>query len=140
MGLATCAPQPQLAPIDSTIAHFDFPIGTTSEACEYTDADEGTVSAPFMVTVLGAPQQTQNLIITINGMGLPGGLTSSLDTQLQAVATDLGANNSKQACKDLAAYDQHVQAQDGKMLTPVQYLSVINPARNIGNVIPCPVQ
>jgi hypothetical protein len=76
-------------------------------------------------------------ITLITSFNLSSGLTSSLDTQLQAVLADLQANNTTQACNDLAAFANHVLAQSGKMLTTAQADQLLAAASTVRAVLAC---
>ena len=117
-----------------------FPIGTTTVTCTVTDSDDtpSTVSGSFQVVVKGAAEQISDLISLINSFNLsPQGIQTSFDSQLQAVQTDLAANNTAQACSDLTSFINHVKAQSGKMLTVAQANQLLAAATRIQAVLGC---
>jgi hypothetical protein len=78
------------------------------------------------------------LIAMVNGFNLsPKDLQTSFDSQLQAVQSDLTANNTAQAGSDLTGFINHVQAQSGKQLTTGQATQLVAAATNIGKVPGC---
>jgi HYR domain len=112
-----------LPPVNCTPASGStFAIGTTTVTCTVSDSGDtpSSVSQSFTVTVNGAATQVSDLISLVNSFGLPADIQAGFDTQLQAVQTDLTNNNPAQACSDLTAFINHVQAQSGKHLTVSQ--------------------
>ncbi len=97
-----------------------FAIGMTTVNCSTTDNHSNTATGSFTVTVLGASQQTSNLITTLKGMGLDAGTTSAVIASLQAALSSLSSGNITAACGQLNAFDQQVSAQSGKKLTASQ--------------------
>ena len=73
----------------------------------------------------------------VNSFGLPADIQAGFDTQLQAVQTDLTNNNPAQACSDLTAFINHVQAQSGKHLTMSQANQLIKAAKQVQAVLGC---
>jgi len=82
----------------------------------------------------GTPTSHINLV---NSFHLAAGLQARLDTQLQAVQTDLPANNTPQACSDLTSFINHVKAQSGKGLAVSEANQLSAAATNIKNVLGC---
>jgi hypothetical protein len=129
-----------LPPVNCTPASGStFPIGTTTVTCTVSDSDDtpSSVSQTFTVTVNGAATQVSNLINTVNSFGLPADIQAGFDTQLQAVQTDLTNNNPAQACSDLTAFINHVQAQSGKHLTVSQANQLLAAAKQVQAVLGC---
>ena len=116
-----------------------FAIGTTTVNCTASDAASppDTTTGSFQVVVNGAATQVSNLITTVNSFGLPADIQAGFDTQLQAVQTDLTNNNPAQACSDLTAFINHVQAQSGKHLTVSQANQLIAAAKQFQAVLGC---
>lgn len=115
-----------------------FPIGTTSVNCSASDPAGNTTTGSFQVVVNGAASQVNDLISLVNSFNLsPHGIQNSFDSQLQAVQADLAANNTAQACSDLASLIAHVNAQSGKHLTPAQANQLIAAAQQIEAVLGC---
>ncbi len=129
-----------LPPVSCTPASGStFAIGTTTVTCTVSDSDDtpSSVSQSFTVTVNGAVTQVNNLITTVNSFGLPADIQAGFDTQLQAVQTDLTNTNPAQACSDLMAFINHVQAQSGKHLTVSQANQLLAAAKQIRAVLGC---
>jgi hypothetical protein len=116
-----------------------FAIGTTTVTCTATDSDDSNspVSISFTVTVQGAAAQVNDLLTTVNSLGLDPDFQASFDAQLEAVQTDLENGDTTQACNDLQAFINHVQAQSGKHLTEAQAAQLIAAAQQIQNVLGC---
>jgi hypothetical protein len=129
-----------LPPVNCTPASGStFAIGTTTVTCTVSDSGDtpGSVSQSFTVTVNGAATQVSNLITLVNSFGLPADIQAGFDTQLQAVQTDLSNNNPAQACRDLTAFINHVQAQSGKHLTTSQADKLLAGAKQVQAVLGC---
>ncbi len=117
-----------------------FPIGTTTVTCMASDAANppDITTGSFQVVVKDAAAQSSDLINPVNSFQLvPTGIQTSFDSQLQAVQADLAANNTAQACSDLTAFIEHVNAQSGKMLTVAQASQLLAAARQIQAVLGC---
>ena len=93
----------------------------------------GTSSTPVFATITAETpaQATQNLIITINGMNLNTGETTSLDSKLQAVINSLNAHNNTAAKNQLNAFINEVNAQTGKKITSAQAALLMQAYQNI---------
>ncbi|HEY3114894.1 MAG TPA: HYR domain-containing protein [Gemmatimonadaceae bacterium] len=74
-----------------------FPVGSTSVECTAADAAGNRETASFVVSVLNAQAQMQNLIDYILGLGLPNGTTNPLVNQLYT-ALDASRSDSHVAC------------------------------------------
>ena len=116
-----------------------FAIGTTTVTCTASDSDDtnSPVSGSFQVVVVGASGQVTSTISLVNSFGLPADIQAGFDTQLQAVQTDLTNNNPAQACSDLTAFINHVQAQSGKHLTVSQANQLLAAAKQVQAVLGC---
>jgi hypothetical protein len=121
----------------SPVSGSTFAIGTTTVNCSASDPAGNTASGNFSVVVNGTATQVSNLITTVNSFGLPADIQAGFDTQLQAVQADLAANNTPQACSDLTAFINHVQAQSGKHLTVSQANQLLAAAKQVQAVQGC---
>jgi hypothetical protein len=129
-----------LPPVNCTPASGStFAIGTTTVTCTVSDSGDtpSSVSQSFTVMVNGAATQVSDLITTVDSFGLPADIQAGFDTQLQAVQTDLTNNNPAQACRDLTAFINHVQAQSGKHLTVSQADKLLAAAKQVQAVLGC---
>jgi hypothetical protein len=129
-----------LPPVNCTPASGStFAIGTTTVTCTVSDSDDtpSSVSQSFTVMVNGAATQVSDLITTVNSFGLPADIQAGFDTPLQAVQTDLTNNNPAQACSDLTAFINNVQAQSGKHLTVSQANQLLAAAKQVQAVLGC---
>jgi hypothetical protein len=123
---------------DGFVSSGNFPIGDTTVTCTATDADGFSTTGSFVVHVKGAAEQISDLISLVNSFHLsPQGIQTSFDSQLQAVQTDLAANNTAQACSDLTSFISHVKAQSGKKLTVDQANQLLAAATRIQAVLGC---
>jgi hypothetical protein len=122
----TCAP-----PSGST-----FAIGTTTVTCTATDGDDtpATVSASFTVTVLGAPDQLDQLKAAVVGVG-PG---TSLFDKIEAAKSFLGAGMVGAACDGLGGFVNEVMAQSGQSITTGDAAGFTAGARQVEVVLACP--
>ncbi len=114
-----------------------FAIGTTTVNCTTRDPADNSSSGSFNVVVTGASGQVGNLQSQVDGFGLAHGPQNSFDSQLQAVAADLSAGNTGQACSDLLGFINHVKAQSGKKLTTEQANQMLAAAAQLQAVIGC---
>jgi HYR domain len=114
-----------------------FSIGTTTVNCTASDPSGNSSSGSFQVVVNGAATQISDLLSLVNSFGLPADIQAGFDTQLQAVQTDLTNNNPAQACSDLTAFINHVQAQSGKHLTTSQATQLLSAAKQVQAVLGC---
>ena len=71
-------------------------MGDTNVTCTASDAAGNSVSGSFVVSVLNAPLQMQNLVEYIRGLGAPEGTTNPLVNQV------LAAENSSQTDNHVA--------------------------------------
>ena len=68
----------------------NFPIGPITVTCTATDAAGNSVSRSFVVTLLNAQQQMQNLLDYLYGLGAPNGTANPLANQLLAALSGNG--------------------------------------------------
>ncbi len=68
----------------------NFPLGSTTVTCTATDAAGNSVSGSFVVTLLNAQLQMQNLLDYLRGLGAPNGTTYPLENQLLAALSGNG--------------------------------------------------
>ena len=111
-----------------------LPIGTTTVTCTASDAAGNTATASFDVRVLGAPEQIDDLIALVDGLGL-GKLGSSLHDKLVAASRFLAAGKPRQAEESLQSFLAQVAAQRGKGLTEGQADALDEAGRRILSVI-----
>lgn len=115
-----------------------FPLGATTVACTATDVAGLTAACSFIVTVTGAEEQLGDLQGTVSGLGLPQGMTTALNTKLQAALDAYAAGDIATACASLNAFLNEVNAQAGKKLTVTQAAMLRAEAERIRGVIGCP--
>ena len=96
-----------------------------------------TMNGPHDGTaVYKTPQQALQSLITLKeSMGLPQGLTTSLDAKLNAASNSLNSGDGNTAKNQLNAFINEVSAQAGKKLTQDQANQLISVAQNIINSI-----
>lgn len=68
----------------SKVSGTSFPMGDNNVSCTVSDAAGNSVSGSFVVSVLDAKLQMQNLIDQVYGLGTPEGATNPLVNQLLA--------------------------------------------------------
>ncbi|MDE1812922.1 MAG: hypothetical protein KGH85_08695, partial [Thaumarchaeota archaeon] len=89
----------------------------------------------FTATVQTPLQALQSLITVKENMGLPHGITTSLDAKLNAASDSLDSGDGKTAKNQLNAFISEVNAQTGKKITQAQANQLISGAQNIINSI-----
>ena len=117
-----------------------FPIGVTTVNCSASDPAGNAAAASFTVTVLGAPDQLNNLIALAQSMDLKNGISTSLDAKLNAaIATlaDMHTNSVSTACNQLSAFINDTTAQSGNKLTASQANQLIAAAQSIRATLGC---
>lgn len=115
-----------------------FPIGATTVTCTATDDASNSAQATFVVLVLGADDQLDNLQETILGYDLaPDGFANSLIVKLQAALDALAADDSATGCTALQDFLNQVAAQRGKKLTEAQADALTAAATRIRSVLTC---
>jgi hypothetical protein len=77
----------------SKISGTSFPMGDTHVTCTASDAAGNSVSGSFVVSVLNAPLQMQNLVEYIRGLGAPEGTTDPLVNQVLAAESSSQTDN-----------------------------------------------
>ena len=82
-------------------------------------------------------QLVSNLQGTVTGFRLPKGLTTALNSKLNAVLDALDADDTAGACDSLQAFVNQVNAQTGKKLTAGQAASLLTQAQNIESTLGC---
>ena len=110
-----------------------FAIGTTTVECSAMDAANNEAGASFTIHVNGAPEQLEDLIALVTGLG-PG---VSLADKLHEARDALVADRKSDACEKLAAFSDQVQAQAGKKLSADQVSLLATVATRIRAVIGC---
>ena len=91
-----------------------------------------TSSGASTLTVKATPQAaTQALIDTVNGMKLPNGITTSLDSKLNATIASMSAGNDKAAVNQLNAFIHEVNAQAGRKIAAEQAQTLVYDAKAI---------
>jgi hypothetical protein len=110
-----------------------FPIGTTVDTCNGTDASGNTATKSFRVIVESAPQQIADLERYIAGMTLPNGLANSLTSKLQSATQD----SLRGACSDLSDFVSQINAQTNKAIPLQQGIFLNESATRIQAVLGC---
>jgi hypothetical protein len=114
-------------------APHTFAIGDTTVSCTATDNAGNTATKAFVVHVLGAAAQLQDLVAEVHGVA-PG---TSLASKVETALNDLNSGDISDACKDLRAFISQVKAQRGKKLTTQQASQLIADATRIRASIGC---
>jgi Glycine rich protein len=91
----------------------------------------------IQVTFTAPAQQVSGLQGTVAGFGLPAGLTTALNSKLNAVVAALGADDSAAACGALQAFVNQVEAQTERKLTAAQAETLIAEAQSIQTALGC---
>jgi streptogramin lyase len=93
-----------------------------------------TVSAPSAgIEVKGAAEQLSELGGAVAGVG-PG---ASLAQKVAAIEAELAANDTQDACADLVAFSNEVDAQTGKKIAPALAASLLDRVQGIEAALPC---
>ncbi len=130
-------PPSQLTISCSPASGSTFPIGTTTVNCTASDPAGNTASGNFTVTVKGAADQVNELINTVNSMGLASNLQNALDAKLQDVLTAINAGQTATACSELTDFIGFVQSHTGKGISSIQAQTLIQAAQQIQAVLAC---
>jgi len=110
-----------------------FPIGETTVTCTAFDAAGNTVSESFVVQVLNAQAQMENLIQYILSLGLPEGTTNPLVNQVRAAYGDASVD---QECKKMSDFISMVSKKGRDIpLGAISYMT--NEAGRIMSVLGC---
>ncbi len=117
-----------------------FPVGTTHVTCTARDGSGNSAACGFDVTVLGASQQTTNLINLVVSFNLAQGIQNSLDAKLQNAEAAMNAARNGDlagACSYFGAFINEVNAQAGNKITVSEANQLIVKANQIKRVIGC---
>ncbi|MDE1763519.1 MAG: right-handed parallel beta-helix repeat-containing protein [Thaumarchaeota archaeon] len=115
---------------------IDWKIDGTDQSL-FTNMVSVTMNGPHDGTaVYQTPQQALQSLITLKeSMGLPQGLTTSLDAKLNAASDSLNSGDDNTAKNQLNAFIHEVNAQAGKKITQDQANQLMSGAQNIINSI-----
>lgn len=110
-----------------------FAVGTTTVMCTATDDDGAVTTGSFTVTVRGAGEQLDDLLLAVDGVG-PG---KSLPAKVRGVISALAAGDAGAACDRLRAFGNEVRAQTGKSIAPAVGARLDTDATRIRAVLGC---
>jgi hypothetical protein len=110
-----------------------FPIGTTTVACEASDAAGNEAATHFDVRVKGAEEQLSDLLAAVTVAG-PG---SSLADKVRQAGAALAREDVDGACEKLAAFAREVTAHSGKKLQAARADEFVATAQRIRAVLSC---
>ncbi len=111
---------------------------TLTDGAPGQDSDQtanGQITDPGAMAVIAPQQLTQMLINNINAMKIDHGITTSLDSKLNAVISSLASGHDNAAKNQLNAFINEVNAQTGKMITPTQANNMVSSANIIIKLI-----
>ena len=108
-------------------------IGATTVECTAVDDDGATASGSFVVTVRGAPEQLDDLLVAVTGVG-PG---KSLAAKVRAAIGALEPGNVEAACGTLRAFVNEIRAQSGKSIPEAVAGALTGRATRIQAVLAC---
>ena len=131
---ATDAVDPHPVVSCSPLSGSIFSIGVHMVQCTATDTSGNSAQGSFNVTVNGPSAQTAALITLIQSFNLAQGTSNSLEMKLRNVLDALNGTNTGKtgnACKQLVAFINSVQAQSGKELTTAQANQLIASANQV---------
>jgi hypothetical protein len=114
-----------------------FPIGETTVDCSATDQAGNQATGSFKVTIKGATDQITDLQNEVTNLGLPKGLTTSLQAKLNDALTAAKANDTATACTKLDDFINQVNAQSGKKIDKNDADNLIANAKHIQAVLGC---
>ena len=128
------------APCASPTDYSALAIGSHTFQVRALDAAGNVDPSPasFTWTIVTPAQAVQNLVATINGMGLPAGVANNLIAplhQASALLNDNNPNNDIAACKQLDAFITRVT--NSKQLTPGQVSQLLQAANAIKASLGC---
>lgn len=101
------------------------------------DASFDTVFGLIGVTSPSAEDQLEALMTSVNELGLPPGIGTSLNSKLGAALVAFSRGDTAAACGLVQAFEYEVRAQAGKKLTPGQAGQLIDAAFEIQSEIEC---
>jgi len=110
-----------------------FPIGTTTVTCAATDSHSNTGTGTFTVTVRSSAQMLSTLIATVAGLNFQQGVNL-----LQSALNNFNKGNVGDACDQLNAFINKVQAQSGKSLSAVEANQLLLAAADAQRALGCP--
>jgi hypothetical protein len=114
-----------------------FAIGDTTVTCTAVDTSSNQATCSFTVHVKGAEEQIRDLIVLVQGLGLPRWQTISLIMELDVAAEALRRGDDWVACGSLDAFLDEVSEQRGRLLRTAQADLLIADATRIRAVIGC---
>lgn len=103
-------------------------VNTTNEYCGATLTYSSLSGNAPVDACLG---QVQTLEGTVNGMGLPHGTTTSLDSKLSAAMNSLSSGSDMTAANQLGAFVHEVNAQSGKQIPAADAQQLVSLAQAI---------
>ena len=113
-----------------------FPIGDTAVNCTATDAAGNSTTGSFNVHVNSPSQQVTNLMNAVNNLPTPPG--GSLNAKLNGILAAINAGQTANACTQLNAFINEVNAQKGKKISVSDASALIAAAENVKTAIGCP--
>ncbi|MGH9837979.1 MAG: SBBP repeat-containing protein [Blastocatellia bacterium] len=125
----------------SAVSHAcAYPVsGTFTARGRIKDKDGGYTDYTVQVIVLTPQQAISNLIDLVKSFHLqPQGIENSLIVKLQHALDSLAAGNIANACDQLTAFINEVNAQAGKKLTTDQANQLITGANQVKMALGCP--
>jgi TolB protein len=129
-----------VAPITITCippSNSQFATGTTDVQCVAQDSSGQSVTGTFAVTVLGAGAQLDALLKLLPNLQI-GQFVAGLAAKLQAVLASLVAGQKFDACNQLNAFINQVNAKSGMGISQADASALLSDANRIRDVIACP--
>ena len=121
---------------------FSTPATASSPAGSYAITPAGLTSGNYAIhfvsgtlTVLSYAQATTNLQAQVDAAGLPHGMQSSLDDQLQAALALFNAGDTADGVSQLGAFVSHVSARRAKGIAAALADAWIAYAQEIVNAV-----
>jgi hypothetical protein len=96
-----------------------------------TNSNHGSWSEAGVALPVSPAQATENLINLVNSLGLPHGITNSLDANLNAALESIDSGRNTAARNQLGVFIDEVNAQTGKEITSAQAAQLISAANAI---------